>query len=148
MSETIIAVLGTITGVILGFWLSIIKDSVKNKNETKQILPLINNEIYNNLFAIIHKPEQSYFDALRIDFYEILKSKLGSLSINKNQVKQIVEIYQLFERIDTRKRDLKEIKKDQNVLIKGNDLNELCTRCNELIIKYQKKYDKNNSVFR
>lgn len=148
MFEAIIAVIGTIVGIIIGFWLSIIKDSVKNKKETKQILPLINNEIYHNLFAIIHKPEKSYFDALRIDFYEIFKSKLGSLSININQVKEIVEIYQLFERIDTRKRELKEIKKDQNSIFKGNDLNEFCSQCNDLIFKYQKKYDKKNSVFK
>jgi hypothetical protein len=145
--KTFANVFSAVLCVLIGFFLNSFTKLFAKRKQRKQILALINSEIYNNLFAIIHKPEQSYFDALRMDSYEIIKSKIGSLSINSNQLQIIFSIYKLFERIDFRKRELEDNKTDSNGFPKDNGLNDLCRRCNELIIKYQKEYDKKNLYF-
>lgn len=147
MSETIIAVLGTIIGVIIGFFLSIIRDFFKNKKEAKQILEVINVEIWENSFALIH-PEKSYYDSLKTNAKNIINSKIGSLCFHNEQLQLILKIYTLFDRIESRMQDITKDKVNSNGLPETNRLNELCTRCLSLICDYQKKWDKKNQIIK
>ena len=143
LNGAIIGFIATILGVIITYLLTNQRDNKKNMDETQKILDVINNEIKENFWAV-YKTEKTFYDSIRLISITIINTRIGSLKIPIPQLLQILEIYDLFERINSRKHELREVKIDSNGLPKCSDLNELCTRCRSLIDDYQKKYDKKN----
>ena len=141
----IIGVFGTIMGIIISNWIIIKREKEKSKEETQQILDIINNEIKENYWAV-YDAKKTYYDSIRLISIKIINAKVGSLKIPIPQLLQILEIYDLFEMISSRKHELREGEIDSNGLPKCSDLNELCSRCLLLIDDYQKKYDKENRL--
>jgi hypothetical protein len=147
MKEALTAFVGII-GVMCGFFLNYFYECAKNRKESKQILAVINNEIWENSFALI-KPTKSYFDSLKTDAKSVVNSKIGSLHLPIAQLQSILEIYNLFERIKFRMIELREGKTDSNGLPKSSyDLDELSSRCRSMIYDYQKKWDKKNLIIK
>lgn len=136
MKEALIAFIGVILRLF------------RNKKESKQILAVINSEIWENSFALIN-PTKSYFDSLKTDAKYVVNSKIGSLHLPIAQLQSILNIYNLFERIKFRMIELREGKTDSNGLPKSSyDLDELSSRCISMIDDYQKKWYRKNLIIK
>jgi len=145
MSESVIAISGTILGIFIGFFLNFVRDYFKNKVESKRIINLVNAEIWENAFALIH-PENTSYDSIKVTMNNLIISKIGLLNINRDQLLSILKIYELLDRINSRFqiREKKSLKSE--IVLGSNTLNELCSRCISLISSYQKKWDKKNLI--
>jgi len=90
--------LGAILGAIVTYILTIKQKKNRDEQLTKQILPFINIEIYEN-FA--NRINSNYpYNELTLKGLDLINMQAGNIRLNNKQLKRIYKIYSLFNRMN------------------------------------------------
>ena len=114
----------------------------KMKEITENVLKLIEDEIKNNLYSIENLQERAPYTLLSVKGQEIVFSKIENLTVNSNQLTNIINMYFSFAFFNDR------IVADRNKLLPAptTKIADQKSICAENIKKYQENYLKNGSI--
>jgi len=114
----------------------------KKKEITENVLKIIEDEIKNNLYSIENLQEKYPFTFLGLKGLELIFSKIDNLTVNSDQLTNIINMYSSFALLNDR------IVADRNKQLPSptTKIADQKSICAENIKKYQKKYLTNDSI--